>query len=813
MTQRLVIILISTFLIALAAGITAYNIIYKSIGYGGGLLKTKHVDSTVEIYENDNGIPHVMAANEDDLFFAIGYIHASKRLWQMDISRRTAQGNLSEIFGERTLLVDKYMRSLNISELSMSLYDNLSVHSKQILDRYTTGINFYINENIGRLPIEFSALGYQPEAWDARHSLQISRLFAYQMSFSFITDMTYGEIADKISYQKSMSLIPNFSFSVNSDFISPNDTISKLFTDVATSLHEVGDLLGHSVTGGASNCWAVSSPDSNMNSVILANDPHLALALPAVWLQMRVQSPTFDVFGLAIPGFPLFLIGRNNISAWGVTNLMLDDCDLFIEKTDSTGNYFFDDNNEKYAIRYLKDTIIIKNAEDHIYYKRFSRNSQIISDFHILKDHNVLFDKEIDSSAFYNNYAISFKWAGTEKSDETDFLYHLNKGSSFDELRLKADSWVSPALNFIVANSAGDKIQLQTGIVPNRQNNCNPNLPNPAWKSGYSWSGFYKPNEVYSVNGNNMPYLFAANQEIESHRNIFLSSHWENNSRYNRIENLLSSEGNYGLRDAQFMQNDLYSLFADDFIKKMLSIFEDYADLLDQFESYVVESLNNWDRILSVNSHEATIFNVLFTKFLKNTFVDELGERLYDQYCYLSNQPERKIMALMDDRNNEWFDNINTKEIENRDYILYISLQETIKWLKTEYQSEDILTWKYGKLHLLKLKHPFSGNDFLGSTVTPEALSLGGNNFTINKAQFDYSNPYEIRVGASARFITDLRDSLVLTSMPGGVSGDPLSPNYADQLRIWANGGYLKIPYTKRPGDMFELKLIISQGN
>ncbi len=781
------------------------------------------IKDDIDIYKNFYGIPHIISVAESDGFFAQGYLHAQDRLWQMDYTRRLAEGKLSEIFGDETIDVDFFMRSLDLKDSCTKIYNNLSAKSKQIIKNYTDGVNCFIKNNTTKFSFEFGALDYLPEEWKPVDCIIVSRALSFEMSLSFWLDIAFGSIAEKYGIDALENYIPRYPH--DAPYIT-DETVAKstqalLEADSKTPLHDIAFLqkivqplntirekIGLNSGSIGSNSWAVrTNKNKEKSSTIMANDPHLLLSLPPKWYPIHISAGKYNAAGLSIPGLPLVLSGRNDNIAWGITNLMLDDCDFFIEKVNETGKkYFSEDKNEYIEFDYVLDTIKVANSDDKIYYRRYTNISPVVSDFHLLKKDNRLisFDKDYKNELL-NKYVLTYKWLAHSNSDEILGMYKLNKARNFAEFKSASTKWLVPALNFTYADKIGNIAVIPFAKLPGR-NQTNPNIPNPTWNTELLWNKEYSNIQLPNIYNPAKQYVFSANNKLDRSFKYHISSHWEPASRAERIDALLSEPNDFSTRDIQFIQNDFVSPYAEQFLNLTLPILKSQDNLLDTLERTCLKDLEDWDYLMSSLSHEAAIFNVFFQKLIFNTFADELGLELYKQYVFVSNIPSRKIMELLEQENNILFDNKKTESTrETKAYTLFKSFKDAVKMLSSQYGS-NIKTWRWGKLHKLTLEHPFSNIDFLRPSVTLGEFEVGGNNTTINNTDYSIHESFAVRVGASSRVVANMQDSVLFLSLPGGVSGDPMNPNYRNQVQLWLTGGYVELPIGSNPNSNFELK-------
>jgi penicillin amidase len=775
---------------------------------------------TIAIYRNQFSVPHIIASSESDAFFALGYVHAQDRLWQMDIARRAGEGRLAEIFGKEALETDKFLRSLDLPTISQKTWKSSSKTSRFILEQYSNGVNAFIDEHKTGLSFEFGALGYLPEEWQPTDCILISRMMAFEMSIGFWSDIAFGEIADKLGVERASELIPSYPNSA--PFIIPSEKkpiVSStpkptsqtetlpLFNNhdaissTANLLASLRHFMGMNGSGVGSNSWAMKTTATSDASTILANDPHLSLSMPARWYQAHVTTPTLNITGLTIAGLPLFVVGRNDNISWGITNMMADDCDYFVEKIDTNSNFYFNEDGKRVKFKYRRDTILVKGDEPLIYDIRFSKRSPIISDVHTLVPNKLSINSTPNN--FLQKYALSYSWTAQQASDEILAMYRINKANSWQEFQQGVNLWCVPALNFSYADRKGNIGIAPAGTIPIRSRG-NPNIPSPSWLTEYAWQGVHTSSELPRMYNPTKRYLMSANNKTAEVLPYFITSLWEPSSRVERIEETLREFDEYTVRDAQFMQMDVTSPFARTLLKKTLPIIVSKQQYLSQTEREALKMLQSWDGIMTARDPQPMLYSGFLNNLLRQTFEDELGERLYRDYVFVANLPTRKIMELLNiDSSSVWFDNVKTKEIENKDEIVFRSFVLAVRSLQDHYKNNDIRSWKYGDLHHVTLNHLFSSNPFMKQIVTHGPFPTGGDNTTLNNGEYHFFEPQEQVLGASMRFIADMKDTVIYSVLPGGNSGEPLSAHYSDQVQLWLNGGYIRIPVKRLPDASF----------
>lgn len=786
-------LLISITLLIIAVLFFSLNLSKVSLEKKFTEIKDSKLKNEVEVYENFNGIPHIVAKSESDMFFAIGYYQAKDRLWQMDILRKAAEGRLSEAFGDRTLKQDLFLRSLELKRIAHKSLDNLSDKSLRILKSYSDGVNSYIDHNKGHLQFEFGALGYKPEKWKPYHSILIAKLMTFEMSFSLWSDFALSEIAMKMGIDRAKDFIPNPNDNDKSEIIDTNKIVMpSLNKNFISSI--INDF-GSGYTG--SNAWAISFKDGNQDHSIIANDPHLPIHLPARWYQLHITCDSMNLIGYSLPGNPSIVIGRNDNISWGITNVMADILDIYLVKKGRNDDFYVDENGKEVEYEFIRDTIKINGKEGYQYYRKRTKMSALLSESHIWNTSN-------QNNKFFKNYNICFDWVNKNPSDEIYCMYKLNKAKDYNEFKSSLSDWNAPALVFNYADTKGKVARLPVGKIPIRDKTY-PNFINPYENKDYRWKGFRNIQDLGEKVVEKDGYVYSANNNFYK-EGTFISNNWEPSSRAERIEQLLSEKNFTNIRDFEFMQMDYFSPYAQELLKLTIPIISKVKERLDKNELKAFRKLSKWNFILSKELNEPLIYNFFKRTLIEETIKDELGNTSYEHYNYLTNYSDRLILQLLKTKNHRLFDNIKTPQIENKELIVIRAFRKAIKELIDKYGIDGISNLTYGEVHKLRLEHLFGSNDFIGKAVNLKTVGLGGDNTTLFNSEARHTKPNDVFVSASMRFITDMQDSIVYMILPGGESGDPMSSNYGDQVQLWLNGGYLKLSMNKHPNNDFELK-------
>jgi len=385
-----------------------------------GEMKLSGLAGEVTIYRDERGMPHIYAADEHDLYFATGFITAQERLWQMDLIRRATTGRLSEIFGDDYIETDHFLRSLDMTTKSKMILGNQLPEITYCLQAYADGVNKYINDAGKKLPSEFRILSYRPEEWKLEDIANIIGYMGWDLAAGNLsTDIFIYRLIKQMGEEKAGQLIPDWvtpATPVFPEFRLEEESLREALSFIST-LDKLQALGIHSFSG--SNNWAVSGDRTTSGKPIFSNDMHLGLNSPGIWMQMHQVVPgKLNVTGVVVPGEPFIVAGHNEKIAWGMTNLMVDDVDLFAEKinTENGNQYLF--NGEWRNMMKREEIIKSKTGRVDTLVLKFTHRGPVISELRDIED-----------------AVLTMRWSGYDPSDELRAVYTLNRAGNWEEFR------------------------------------------------------------------------------------------------------------------------------------------------------------------------------------------------------------------------------------------------------------------------------------------------------------------------------------------------------------------------------------------
>ncbi len=547
----------------LAIVVFLYYLITKSYPVTSGTVEVQGIQAEVKIYRDDYGIPHIIATSEYDAYFAVGYVHAQDRLWQMELIRRAGQGRLSEVLGGPALKIDKMFRTLGIWRQVQKTSSTIDQKSHDALQAYADGVTQFIVTHKGKYPIEFDILNCEPEPWTVQHSLLVSRLVAWELNYSRWVKLVLGELVERLGAAKAEEIFPTWP--EGAPLIVPEELKGKKSAGMAQQILDAEGsfkkLLGNVGLESGSNAWVVAGSKSTTGKPILANDPHLLFSAPGRWYKLHVVGPDFDVSGASIAGVPFVVIGRNRSIAWGVTNAMLDDEDFYVEEVDSVQHptrYRF--NNGWRPIEQDVDTILVKN------------NPPVL--LTVYRTHRGPVVNRMEPSAQFSRQLLSMRWMGHEISNEAQAFYLINRARNWKEFLDGLQHFVVPAQNFIYADVEGNIGYHTGGRIPIRKTKS-ATLPFPGWTDEYDWKGFVSFEEMPQSYNPPEGFIAAANNRIVSESYpYYLSNLWEPEWRITRITEVLKNQQQLSVEDMQRLQQDVLSPQARELVPIILRAYE-----------------------------------------------------------------------------------------------------------------------------------------------------------------------------------------------------------------------------------------------
>ena len=786
-----------------------------SLPVTSGAMTLQGLRADTKVYRDRWGVAHIFAASEADAFRAQGFIHAQERLFQMDFSRRAGLGRLAEIVGPvdapwedltihlkgATMVdMDHYIRTLGLARAAEESAKRYSPAMIAFLEAYAAGINAYIEAHRKKLPVEFRLLRYRPEPWTVMDTVVISKLLSLQLSTSMRTILALEGLRERFpgSDPRLRDLFPAY----------PEDgpvtcRVKHPVPAHGVDLRRILALEQHwrEYTGGGgahlgSNNWVLAGSRTTTGKPILCSDPHLLLLAPSVWYlnHLVAEADGLDVSGCALPGAPGVVMGHNARIAWGMTNVMADDADLYVEEIhpDDTRRCRVGDEWAEMEVR--REVYKVKGKKDEARDVRSTRHGPVITD--------TVRGQVCPGIA---TEALALKWAAHAPSADFEALYRLNHASSFEEAREGMREFGGSPLNMVVADVDGNIGYAMIGKIPIRRagKGLLPIDGRPVEEN--EWEGWV-PWELHPTLTNPPEgYIATANNKVvDDSYPFYITDLWEPPFRVMRIREMIAAKEKHSLEDMARMQMDVVTIQGRDFIRDVLASDEVSRWCGDSIVREAWRALVEWDGSCATDSVASAIWHVFFAVFMERRLKDHLGEDLHRAYMEILNQPVIPLENVAREGRPWWFPGP-----EGRGRELAETLAATVDRLRGMF-GNDMKQWTWGRLHTLVMKHPLGEVKVLAPFFNIGPFETPGDSTTVNNGQYFHSVPWRHQAGPSYRQICDLSswdNSRFITYT--GQSGNPVSPHYRDMADLWRRGDYVPMAFSKEAsmrGDMLVLR-------
>lgn len=771
------ILVIFSAVILLTAFLFLRHIAVRAIPDYNENIPLQHLGQPVMVYRDAYAVPYIQAQNETDLYRATGYLQAQDRLWQMDMLRRVSVGRLAEIFGPELVETDLLMRSLRIPEKSARILKHASPEIRRALAAFADGVNQFIDNNRDTLPPEFFFLNHRPEKWHPIHSLNLIGYMAWDLTSPWDVELFLDHLARKLPPEKYHLLFPNLKNHLTPVFPSPSfQPPAPAESLVRLNAGEKLEELGLGVLMGSNN-WVISGSKSTTGKPILANDMHLGFSAPGIWLPMHQYARnSVHVSGLVLPGQPFIIAGHNDRIAWGMTNLMTDDMDFYLETThpQDPNMYKLDGEWKKMVIR--TETIAIRGGSKCEKILRFTHRGPVISQFHN-----------------ESGRVISMRWTGNDDSNEVLAVYQLNRARNWKQFREAATGFISLGQNIVYADVDGN-IGLQTAAgLPVRKNPGS--MLAPGDTSTYDWKGYVPFAELPFVFNPASGCVASANNKTPPDDYPHYISLWfDLPERAKRIMDMLEQKPKLSSDDFKRMHGDVRSVLPQWLLPEIFKALDGISSW-NALEKAVLDLLHEWDGAAEVNSSGALVFERLSLELYRELIRDELGpdltRRLLGRRMLLRNL----LLNMFTQNRFEWCDDIATPDVaEGKPEWIVKGFRSAVKQLIAD-SGPNIQSWRWGDHHRLTFRHPLGRIAILDRLFhfNRGSFPVGGSYHTPCVYSYSFNKPYHVTHGASHRHIYSPGAwDESLSVIPMGVSGIPASVHYDDQSPLFAANDYHK---------------------
>ena len=763
-------------LLALLAAGGGYLWLRGSLPQLNGRAAVAGLTAPVEVWRDANGLVTIKAQDESDAYRALGFVHAQDRLAQMDLMRRVGAGRLSEVLGEPTIVHDRFMRTLGFYRLAEQQLDYLSPATLATLEAYAEGVNGFLAERSGPLPVEFQLLGYEPEPWRPADSLVWGRLMALQLSGNWPSEALRLRLAPRLSREEIDFLWTPY----------PADapTAIKVWTPGPTGRPLLpGEVVPPDWSPkDASNSWVVSGADTLSGKPILANDLHLSLNLPSQWYLARIEAPDLVLAGATAPGVPFMVAGRNGHLAWAFTTTHSDTQDLFIERLskDAPGSYDTPEGPRPFELR--EETVEIRGQPPRRFTVRETRHGPVISDV-----------RDELGETLPDGQVLALAWPALRADDRTpDAINGFNHARDWPQFLEAARNFHSPQQNLLVATTAGTIGFIAPARVPIRRGGDG-RTPVAGWTDEGAWTGMIPFEELPQTTAPPDGRIVVANNKIvpEDYPHL-IAADWPSPHRARRIEQLLD-EGTAKGAEAELSQhavwqNDAVSLAAAKLLPLLLESEAGGSEAARRARAL----LAGWDYSMARDRPEPLIYYA----WLRELNRELLGERLGEDFPSFQRADADLLAAILSDRR-DWCEEASAAPGDGCDVQVARALDAALAELEGRFGG-NMEGWRWGDAHVARFRPSILGRIPVIGGFLMRSLGTDGGEDTVNRGGAVLAGPpetaFEHRHGATYRAVYDLADlDRSLYMITGGQSGNPLSPFYWNLAEDWRDGIYLTL--------------------
>ncbi len=723
------------------------------------------VGAAVEIQRDACGVPHIFAETEPDLFVGYGYAMAQDRLFQMDYLRRQALGRLSEVLGPEAYAYDLLARTVGLHRIAEEETARLPDETAARYEAFAAGVNAFIEACQDLPPIEFDLLDYRPEPWRPLDSIALLGEFRWYLTGRLpviaVPELAKRALGDGALYRAFLT-----AEAIDETILHPGEYASD-------GRGADGTRLGGMDDGTGSNNWVIGPSRSASGGVMVASDPHIAFGAPNCWYQAHLVGGRFNVAGAGYAGAPGILIGRNRRVAWGITNNISSQRDLYQERTDGAhpGAFLYDGRWEPATERL--EAIRVRGEGVREAVVRSSRNGPIVD--------------EVLPDFARGTGPVSLRWVGELPCGWPTSILGMNAAESCDEFEDALRGWASPTLSMVFGDVDGGFGYRASGQVPIRARE--ERGYRRGWDPADTWQGMIPFEGMPSVREPNRGWVATANNLPAGADFPYpLANMSPTGYRARRIRQMIESREAHSREDMAAMQYDVLALRAVDATPALVRI----LDGGDARLRSAAAALRAWDRRVETESAAAAIFEAFQFQWdeavaAERFSADASALAVGDPAAFVAGGIGSLSLRLLADDDVEWF-----ASPEARDAAVRAAMARALDEL-AERLGDDMTTWRWGRLHKLPLQHLLSGRGDLGPLLDRGGDAVRGNGLVVSNT--GSAPDFVSRSGANYRLLVDLAEApaQMWSLDAAGPSGQPGSPHYANQFEEWLTGRFQRI--------------------
>ena len=735
------------------------------------MLKGERPGDTVRIILDERKVPHIFANTTRDLFYAQGYMTAALRLWQMDFLAHAAAGRLSEIFDNKDLLdYDRNQRRIGVPDAAKAALDTImrNTETREALEAYSNGVNAYIHTlGYRTLPLEYKIFDYAPEPWTPLKTVLVLKNMANSMT-GFNEDLFLSKLMLTLGEEDFNRLYPDLAGPVTPvmDTLPPGPGAAPHimrpgFLDYSflSASGRKPEADGYNPRLG-SNSWAVSGRKTKSGFPILANDPHLGLSLPSIWVEMQLSAPGINVYGVSIPGTPAVIIGFNRDIAWGLTNGADDVKDWYKLKMSVDHNRYELDG-RWYPLSERVDTIRRKGQQPFYDTVYSTVIGPVVSDEHYPGRHPDLM-------------YCALWWQMHRPSNEFLTFLQLGKAKNYADYKAAIGYFSCPLQNFTFACRDNTIAITHQGSLPVKHPGQGKFILDGSRSENF-YSRYIPEDSLPQELNPGRGYVLSANQHPAYNNYPYYIDGAFAEARANRIGGLLAGKDSLDIPDMEAMQLDNISAFAVSALPVLLGKID--RARLDGGQRQLLDSMACWKGDFNGGDKNALLYEWWWETVSDSTW-DEL-----ERYPFYMRPPDDAVLLdlIQRDPGNRYFDKLSTERTENAEDIVTESFAVAADAYRKRAGTGGDMSW--GAHNRVNIMHPANLPAFsimhLPSAGYPTALNAVSANW-----------------GPSWRMVVQLGDRpRAFGIYPGGQTGNEGSPYYDDFVKDWNQGHYYPLHY------------------
>ena len=778
LTRRVLALLAALLTVGLLlAGAGGFWYVLTKLPERSGKILLSGLSAPVSVRYDERGVPHITAANEPDLYRTLGFVHAQDRLFQMEMVRRLARGELAEVLGSKLLKLDRVFRTLGLRDHAEKVVARMDPNSlaTQVQLAYLDGINQFQASHPA--PMEFDLAGIPKRAFTLQDTVAVTGYLAYSFAAAIKTEPVLSFIHDELDAK----YLDIFDLAWNPlGVLSPARTASakpdwRDLSQLAQVSQQALEVAAVPWFEG-SNAWAVSGQRTSSGKPMLVGDPHIGFALPAVWYEAHLNAPGFELYGHFQALNAMALLGHNQRFGWSLTMFQNDDMDLIAETVNPFKPTQVKINGQWVELESRKETILVKGARPVELTLQRSPHGPIIS------------------SAFRESLGeapVALWWTFLETENPLlEAFYELNRADTLAKARSAASKIHAPGLNVVWANAKGDIGWWAAAKLPIRPPGVNPAFILDGETSESDKLGYYRFSDNPQEENPSRGYIVSANHQPVSTSGLPIAGYYNLPDRAQALEDRLGNDNlQWNALNSQSLQLSTQTGYFWRVLEPLLPVLSDVVR--EPLERSVFDSLTQWDGQYTLLNIPPTVFTQLLYEIAHAAMADELGE---DQFKNLlaTRALDQALPRLVADETSPWWDIAHTDKVETRKDIMRVAWRASISHLKQSL-GKSPNDWGWGNAHTLTHVHPLAGQKPLDRlfNVGPFAAP-GGREVPNNLGTPIGPAPWAVKFGPSTRRVVDFADAAQARGInPVGQSGVLFDRHYKDQAAAYMVGGYM----------------------